>query len=568
MLLLSVSSYTTGVLFLCIYETGCRFERPGKMEWAHMIGTITTCAYRNPYIHSMSLIVTEEQNTERNGYGHNARAGANNTELLRLWSQFYFDSASAVFPTYADVLRLEHENPTEFENRYTELTHLANRAFFDKILFKKRMRLVIEPFLLEANERAQSLRCTAFVRAVGLGLGVWSIHPSQSQLLIDVYGEILAEVPLSYISDLDFMYFNPNDLTNCGGIFHNESFKHTVGGNKIKIMFTKNDPAAPIEAGKLLVAQYAWDGNSYPGNEYWLGSLTASGDPAAACCSLISELQNPMINCDAFAPDRFKFHGVRKRPLPSPAIGHQGSGAGGLSHAIDLVRLIRQEHGDYFCVAVAGFPEGHPAAPSSSSGSSAISVQQQPSVASNVAVAANDASTITATTSPAALSLREQEILFLKQKIDAGADFVLTNFFYDAQLYLDYVAACRRVGITCPIIPVNGEPSEHELYGWGGSGGRVYQKAYVEFFVSPQNLIHCMEILQNHSNLTVYAVDSTGNGPRHPSAYNFKSEKKAVTAVTWGVFPNKEVLQPTVFDPETFLIWSEVCWPLDGYLRG
>ncbi len=32
----------------------------------------------------------------------------------------------------------------------------------------------------------------------------------------------------------------------------------------------------------------------------------------------------------------------------------------GLNNAIDLVRLIREEHGDFFCVAVAGFPEGHP----------------------------------------------------------------------------------------------------------------------------------------------------------------------------------------------------------------
>lgn len=37
---------------------------------------------------------------------------------------------------------------------------------------------------------------------------------------------------------------------------------------------------------------------------------------------------------------------------------------------------------------------------------------------------------------------------------------------------------------------------------------------------------------------------------------------KGVTAVTWGVFPDREIIQPTVFDPNTYAVWSQEAFQL------
>jgi methylenetetrahydrofolate reductase (NADPH) len=118
------------------------------------------------------------------------------------------------------------------------------------------------------------------------------------------------------------------------------------------------------------------------------------------------------------------------------------------------------------------------------------------------------------------------------------------------------LAAFNRAGfLTINSQPVvNGEKSDHPVFGWGGKGGRVYQKAYIEFFASPELLNIVMNDVASKPNLNLYAVNSSGhrinNGP------------KGVTALTWGVFPGKEILQPTVFDYETFLVWSEEAFRL------
>jgi methylenetetrahydrofolate reductase (NADPH) len=103
---------------------------------------------------------------------------------------------------------------------------------------------------------------------------------------------------------------------------------------------------------------------------------------------------------------------------------------------------------------------------------------------------------------------------------------------------------------------VNASLSTDPYVGWGPAGGFVYQKAYCEFFCSK-------ELLDK-------IVASMGKNGGSYMAVNKKGEKmgnvkeESVNAVTWGVFPAREISQPTVVDVKSFMAWKDEAFSLWG----
>jgi len=82
----------------------------------------------------------------------------------------------------------------------------------------------------------------------------------------------------------------------------------------------------------------------------------------------------------------------------------------GFDYAADLVSFIKKNY-PHICIGVAGFPEGHPVTPN-----------------------------------------RLKEMEYLKAKVDAGADYIVTQLFFDNRDFYDFCERCELAGIHVPVV--------------------------------------------------------------------------------------------------------------------
>lgn len=102
---------------------------------------------------------------------------------------------------------------------------------------------------------------------------------------------------------------------------------------------------------------------------------------------------------------------------------------------------------------------------------------------------------------------------------------------------------------------VNGVKSSHPVHGWGPPNGYVYQKAYLELLIPPELFEQILPRLHSHPDFSYYAISKSGT-----LQSNVTSE--GPNAVTWGVFPGKEIVQPTIVESISFLAWKDEAFRL------
>lgn len=323
-------------------QVGCCFEAENWLEW-------------------QDILITKAQNTKENGYGSETQMMSIQVKTNQIWEQFYslinevkkkdqllFDAIDSViknFQTYHKETKID-------QIQYVKLTaNEENPIYFYINAYKARMKAILVPFLKMAEQVGMKEKKDIALYVTGLGLGAWSELPEPYEkmqtirilpfalqkefqayfavtvddkinllqylcayLQIKIYEDYFKTNKNTKIKELYFAWFlNNKDSTdtmlklNSYANLKNEikvkedgRVKELTKWNKTDVFWTTLPPASSYfeKEDRINVSNFAWDGATHVGNEYWLGEqyLSQSADPAAVACSHIGTYQNPWIN--------------------------------------------------------------------------------------------------------------------------------------------------------------------------------------------------------------------------------------------------------------------------------
>ena len=123
----------------------------------------------------------------------------------------------------------------------------------------------------------------------------------------------------------------------------------------------------------------------------------------------------------------------------------------GFTSSLELIKHIKSKYNDYFCIGCAGYPEGHPNTMTVVGPEYELSEAEKGRYSSSVtAPSAGSDEKVVLVCKDDSFAV---EIDYLKQKVQAGAEFIITQMFFDVEVFKQFVQACRASDITVPIIP-------------------------------------------------------------------------------------------------------------------
>ena len=110
--------------------------------------------------------------------------------------------------------------------------------------------------------------------------------------------------------------------------------------------------------------------------------------------------------------EEYKSHGIRHLVALRGDLPSGTAASGEFQYANELVEFIRQEFGSHFFIEVAAYPEYHPQSRSA-----------------------------------------QEDLAAFRRKIEAGADSAITQYFFNADAYFNFVDECDSMGLKVPVVP-------------------------------------------------------------------------------------------------------------------